>query len=250
VVGVGEDSHAADLVAGALFWHGDDEVGHALVDVLDAVVREDDARRDLAAAGLLAGSRARLAVLQHVRVELAHVVEPAVLTAAELDLGPERRVRGAGGSRVGGADLRLERGVEQVFPRLGNVCPDRVEHRLVGAEAEHAEVDAGPVALGVAEALRDLLGVLRHVRLEQAGILRGGVAIGRAAVPDVELRVVLAGLEAGDSLAARKANVVGVDAGLLLEGGGDRLAPILLRTAGDDERLVAVSLPGALRGLL
>ena len=93
-------SDATDLVTGAFLGEGNNEVLHALIAVLHAVVREDQAHCDLAASCDLAGSSTGLGVLQDICVHLLHVVEAGVFTTAKNNLGPQCRERSSRGRGV------------------------------------------------------------------------------------------------------------------------------------------------------
>ncbi len=175
-------------------------------------------------------------VLQHVGVQLLHVVEGGVLAAETGDLGPQGGERSARGRRVRRRHLRLELGVEQRLPRIGQSQSEFVEDGLVRAEAERADVDARPGAVGVLVLLGDRGRVGRHVGLDEVLLGRRTEPVGGPAVPDVELGGALGGREARHGFAGAEAHEGRLDARL----GGERLRPgvahLFHRAAGDGDR--------------
>jgi hypothetical protein len=247
VLGVLQQRDGTDLVGHSLGREGRRQVREALVDELLAVLSEDDARGDLAAAGHLTGGATALGILQDVAVHLAEVIQRGILVAVvEHDLRPQRLVCGAGSAGVRHRDVALESGVEQVFPRLGGVRTDLVEDVSVGAEAQRADVDSRPGAVGVFVFVGDDIRVRRDVRVEVAFRVGRDVAVGSATEPDIELRVVAGRGESSDRLATRQTYVVRSDSGLCSELCSDLLAPVFLRAADKRQFLVSRGFRGVI----
>jgi hypothetical protein len=138
---------------------------------------------------------------------------------------------------VRGGDLTLECRIEQVVPRCRGIHTQLAQNALVGAEAQDPDVDAGPLVVGILVLVGDLGGVRGVVGLDEALGGGGAVPVGRATVPDVELRGVLRRVQTGDGLPGGQSYVGGLDAGLLSEGLGPLLAQVLHGAAGDGDRL-------------
>src|SRR5688500_15669832 len=141
-------------------------------------------------------------------------------------------------------DLALEGRIGKVIPRVGDLHAQLVEDGGVRAEAQRAYVDAGPYAVRILLVVGDCLRVRRLVRLDQAIRIRGNESVRRAAPPDAELRGLGAGLQSRERLARAQADIVGVDAELLLEALDHDLAPLFLWRAEDGERVLQLGRGG------
>src|SRR5688500_14086639 len=194
----GEKCDATDLVAGPLLGEADLEVAEAGLQVSDAVMAEDDRHGHFAATRHRGRSGARARVLQDVRMDGLGVFDRLVLATQPKDLREQGGVRGPGAGRVSDGDLALEGRIGKVIPRVGNLNAKLIEDRGVRAEAQCADVDTGPHAVGVLLAVGDRLGVRRLIWLAHALSIRRDEAVGRTAPPDAELGSLGAGLQAGE----------------------------------------------------
>ena len=201
-------------------------------------MREDEANCDLTAAGNLAGSSTGLGVLQNIGVHLLHVIDACILATTKNDLGPECRESGTRGRGVCGRDLPLELRLEEGAPRFGNSQAPFVQDLLVRAEAQNAHVDTGPVVVRILVLVRNFLCGRGIVGLDQALFDCCTIAIHGAAVPDVELRVVLGRVQTCNGFTRRQANVARLDSGLRGESLGPLLAEIFHCTTRDGQRLL------------
>ena len=163
-------------------------------------------------------------------------------------MGPQGGEGGAGGRGVGRGDLALEGGVEEVVPGVGDLDAELVELGLVGAEAERADVHAGPVAVGVLVLGGDLLRLGGLVGLDEPLVDGLPIAVDGPAVPDVELGAVLGRGQAGNGLTGGEAHVGGLDAGVGGEGLGPGLAEVFHGAASDGDGAIAVAAGGGIGG--
>ena len=243
-----EGGGGADLVGGTGARGDEADVVIAVVDdLVHAVVQEVDADGALAGADRLGRATAGLGVLGDVLVEVDQILD-ALIVAVLLDDRVEDQLSGGGGVVVGRPDQALVAGVEQVGPVRGSLEAELLELLHVVEEAEDAEVDAHPGAIGGGEVLvgdgGEVCGRVLHEQAIVGSLDVGGAA---AAEPHVGRRIAVLLLGLGENLAAAEALEAGLDAeelGVLVARRDD---VGLLAGADDDELALGLSCCNELR---
>ena len=160
----GEDTRARDPGRRAVR-RVDDLQRVAVVDVAHGLALDGDRDIDLPHAGLAHGVREIAGILHDMRVDLAEDLHRPAL--AELCRHRVEQVRGGvGRHEVRDADAGIL--LRKRLPGVGNVGVQRPEVIPVDAEDDGVVPDAHPVAVILAEGIRDHVAALRHVGRQEA----------------------------------------------------------------------------------